>query len=127
MSTTPPSPFEAWCIVELLGHKTLAGFVTEMRIASKDFFAIQIHYRTGEITTEIFSPDVVYRLMPCTEETARMMAIQQGGGIGLYDARQLLASYDKFKERLNQLGMEPLLPQPALHWDEEERDEQDER
>jgi hypothetical protein len=121
MNTEQQSPFEAWCIAELLGHKTLAGLVTETRVAGKDFFSIQIPHKTGETTTELFSPDAVYRLIPCTEETARIVSRQEGSGISLYDARQLLRSHDSLMEKLDEMKLGS--QQPVLSWDDDTQKE----
>jgi hypothetical protein len=64
--------YSQWSILELLGHRRLAGFVTEQEIAGKGFLRIDI---PGERkVTQFYSPDSVYGLTPTTEEVARRVA-----------------------------------------------------
>lgn len=94
--------FEAWCIVELLGHKTLAGLVSETMIANTWFFSIQIPHITGN-RTELFAPGAVYRIRPCTEETARAVSTSEHGCIDLLDMRCVITKNDGLIERLKKL------------------------
>jgi hypothetical protein len=64
--------YAQWSILELLGHRRLAGFVTEQEIAGKGFLRIDIPgtEKKGPLT-QFYSPDSVYGLTPTTEELAR--------------------------------------------------------
>lgn len=62
--------FDEWCIVELLGHRRLAGHVTEVQLAGAGFLRIDI----PDGQTQFVSPGSVYALHPVTEDVARRFA-----------------------------------------------------
>ena len=66
--------YASWSILALLGHRRLAGFVTEQEIAGKGFLRIEIPGPGETKTTQFYSPDSVYGLTPTTEEIARRVA-----------------------------------------------------
>lgn len=80
--------FEGWAILELMGHRRLAGRVSEATIAGGSFVRIDVpNYRDvspdmpegplepGDIqATQFYSPAAVYCITPTTEETARAVA-----------------------------------------------------
>jgi hypothetical protein len=68
-----PDPFEGWAIVELMGHRRLAGHVTEQEIAGHGFLRLDVHDGNGPVTTQFYSPSSVYCLTPSTEEIARAL------------------------------------------------------
>lgn len=81
-------PFEGWCILELLGHRRLAGFVTEHEIAGQSFLRLDIagppHPEDDEGhgpavalkdpfeggVTQFYSPSAVYCITPTTQDIA---------------------------------------------------------
>lgn len=80
--------FREWCILELMGHRRLAGLVTEQEIAGAAFLRLDVYGvhdgpdfaevdeepPLGEaITTQFYSPSAVYCMTPTTEEIARQM------------------------------------------------------
>ncbi len=64
--------FDEWVIVELMGHRRLAGRLTEVEIAGKGFLRLDIP--TEPRATQYYSPAAVYAITPATEETARRAA-----------------------------------------------------
>lgn len=72
--------FEGWAIVELMGHRRLAGFVTEQEIAGQAFLRLDIAGRAVEGddpatplqrgTTQFYSPQAVYCITPTTQDIA---------------------------------------------------------
>lgn len=79
--------FEGWAIVELMGHRRLAGFVTEAEIAGQAFLRLDIVGPQTEIdegdgpkvalkggfeggVTQFYGPAAVYCLTPTTQEIA---------------------------------------------------------
>ena len=69
--------FEGWCILELMGHRRLAGYVSEQEIADSKMLGLDVHgnalgpdfeevdgVRPGDkaITTQFYSPSAVYYL-----------------------------------------------------------------
>ena len=70
-------PFAGWCIVELMGHRRLAGLVQEQEIAGAAFTArLDVHgsdYTAAALVTQFYSSSAVYCLTPTTEEIARKL------------------------------------------------------
>lgn len=70
-------PFSEWAIVEIMGHRVFAGFVTEQMIAGRGFIRIDVpedrtvSYAIVPAYTKVFGTDAVFSLSPCTEETVR--------------------------------------------------------
>lgn len=70
---TTENEFEGWAILELMGHRRLAGWVSEVEWAGGKFLRIDVPQ--GDSTaTQLYSPSAVYALTPTTEETARRVA-----------------------------------------------------
>lgn len=67
--------FEEWAILELFGHKRIAGRVTEQEIAGAGFLRLDVPMRDGTVTTHFFQPSSVYAMHPVTEEVARAVAL----------------------------------------------------
>lgn len=68
-------PFECFAILEILGHRRLAGRVTEQQIAGAMFVRIDIPTPDGKEITQFYSPSSVYCLTPTTETIARSVAL----------------------------------------------------
>lgn len=67
--------FDSWAILELMGHRRLAGRVSEAMLAGGSFLRIDV---PGEQpVTQFYSPGAVYALTPCTEEIARRVASRE--------------------------------------------------
>ncbi len=67
--------FEGWAVVELMGHRKLAGYVREQQVAGAGFLRIDVPGDGDEsIATQIYSPGAIYCLTPVTEELARRVA-----------------------------------------------------
>lgn len=73
---TDPTPdtetFAGWVILELMGHRRLAGHVTEVEFAGGKFLRIDVP--TDPPATQLYNPSAVYCLTPASEETARAVA-----------------------------------------------------
>ncbi len=72
-------PFSGWALVEVFGHRQLAGVVSEARIAGKRFVQIDSPesparregdyvYEARPAATQFYSPGAIYSLTPSTEE-----------------------------------------------------------
>jgi hypothetical protein len=69
--------FKQWAILELMGHRRLAGEITDATIGGGAFLRIDIPGRDGKATsTQFYSPASVYCITPTTEEIARGVAVQ---------------------------------------------------
>jgi len=81
--------FETWAILELMGHRRLAGLLTEVEIAGAKFFRIDIYppqKGTVAAATQFYSPSAVYAITPTTEETARRCSdTRQVGPVQLWE------------------------------------------
>ena len=69
------TPFETWAILELMGHRRLAGWLTEQEIGGSGFLRLDIPKTDKAASaTQFYAPGSVYAITPCTEETARRTA-----------------------------------------------------
>ena len=76
-ATKPEAPqaFAQWCIVELLGHRRLAGLITEVQLAGAGFLRLDIPKTDrGPARTQYVAPASVYALHPVDETTATRVA-----------------------------------------------------
>jgi hypothetical protein len=64
--------FDTWAIVELMGHRRLAGRLTEQDIAGSGFLRLDIP--SDPPATQFYRPAAVYCITPTTEDTARQVA-----------------------------------------------------
>jgi hypothetical protein len=81
---TDQATYEGWAILELMGHRRLAGYVREQEIAGAAFLRldvpgdpitnIDVESGTTTAATQFYSPQAVYCLTPTTEDTARVVA-----------------------------------------------------
>ena len=67
--------FNEWCILELLGHRRVAGKVTEATIGGGSFIRIDMPMKDGKTSTQFYSPGSIYCITPTTEEIARGVAL----------------------------------------------------
>lgn len=67
-----PDNFEGWAIVEIMGHRRLAGHVQEQEIAGSGFLRLDIP--SDPLATQFYSPASIYCVTPTTEEIARRLA-----------------------------------------------------
>jgi len=67
--------FDSWAILELMGHRRLAGRVSEATLAGGSFLRIDVPEHDGHAAvTQFYAPHSVYALTPCSEEVARAAA-----------------------------------------------------
>ena len=68
--------FEGWAILELMGHRRLAGHLTEAQIGGTTFLRLDIPARDGQgdVATQYYAPAAVYAITPTGEATARLVA-----------------------------------------------------
>ena len=84
--------FEQWCVVEVFGHQTYAGLVTEQTVGGGSFVRIDIPelppapadgwrpaFPGQAAFTKLFGAGAIYSLTPVTEEVARAAAMRAGG------------------------------------------------
>lgn len=69
------NPFAGWVILELLGHRRLAGYLTEQEIAGAPFLRLDIpESPAAPAATQFYAPGAVYAITPTTEALARRVA-----------------------------------------------------
>ena len=64
--------FEGWAIVELMGHRKLAGRIREVTIAGGAF--IRLDVPSDSPVTQYYGPSAIYCITPTTEELATRIA-----------------------------------------------------
>ena len=75
MSTDEREPWEGWAIVELMGHRRLAGLVSRVEVAGVGMIHLDVpDCDEGAVATQYYSPSSLYCLTPTTEEIARGFA-----------------------------------------------------
>ena len=83
---------ETWAVVEVMGHKRFAGFITEQVVAGSAFVRIDVP-AIGESLpafTKLLGASSIYAITPCTEETARAFAAKmQERAFSTYEAPRL--------------------------------------
>jgi hypothetical protein len=65
---------EGWAILELMGHRRLAGKVSIVQLGGAAFFRIDVPNPGAKGSTQFYSPAAVYCLTPTTEEIAKGLA-----------------------------------------------------
>jgi hypothetical protein len=66
--------FEGWVILELMGHRRLAGYLSEATIGGTSFLRIDVPGNDGNVATQLYSGSAVYCITPTTEAIARTVA-----------------------------------------------------
>jgi hypothetical protein len=79
--TEAKEEFAEWAILELMGHRRLAGYLTEQEIGGTSFLRLDVPGDNGETkATQFYSGSAVYCITPTSEATARLVA--QGARVG---------------------------------------------
>lgn len=74
MTSKQIETFEGYCVLELMGHRKLAGLVREVTIAGAGFLRLDVPSEEGVIATQYYPPSSVYCISPCSEDIARRYA-----------------------------------------------------
>lgn len=77
--TTDLAKFEQWAVVEIMGHRRFAGFVSEQTVGGTSFVRVDVpdvtvNAETLPAFTKLFGAGSIYAITICTEETARAFA-----------------------------------------------------
>jgi hypothetical protein len=68
--------FKSWAIVEIMGHQTYAGFVSEQRVGGTAFVRVDVPEVNGQAPfSKLFGGGSIYSITPVTEEIARYKAV----------------------------------------------------
>ncbi len=76
MTETPTAtPLATWVVIEVFGRTKAAGFLTEVKVAGKDFLRLHIPAVNGHQARTInYSPEAIFDWEHVDEETARLVA-----------------------------------------------------
>ena len=92
-----------WAILELMGHRRLAGMVQEAELGGASFLRIDIP-DGDKFITQFYSPQAVYCITPTTERVAREVAKASNTvPVSKWDVPQLYKA--KITERADVEGM----------------------
>lgn len=72
-SPSPTLPPTSWAIVELYGHRKLGGRITQVVVAGKSFFQVDVPKDDG-FAPSIYNPNSFFGFHPVSEEIARAFA-----------------------------------------------------
>lgn len=91
MTETNPK-FAHWAIVEVMGHHTYAGFVTEQTLAGQAFVRVDVPEVEGLAAfSKLLGAGSIYAITPVTEEIARWKAARvQQQPVQVYDLPEAL-------------------------------------
>lgn len=99
--------FEAWCIIEVMGHARKSGRVTEETIAGSPMLRVDVPASATDLTkftTHYLSAQSIFQIHPCDENTARLAAAADGRRESYeYDIDQYLS---RVNERAGQKRLE---------------------
>jgi hypothetical protein len=65
--------FEGWAVVEVMGHRVLAGYCDHVRVAGTEMLRVMIHGKTPGDPSEphIMAAGSIFAVHPCSEEEVR--------------------------------------------------------
>jgi hypothetical protein len=67
--------FGEWAVIELMGHRRVAGYATEQRVAGHGFIRVDVHDAEGVLqVTQIYAPSAVYCIHPSTRDAVLQLA-----------------------------------------------------
>lgn len=76
MTLTATPAYEGWAIVELMGHRRLAGKVSEATQFGVAMLRLDVPTREGGWCSQFYGGSSIYCLTPTTEEIARATALR---------------------------------------------------
>lgn len=99
MSEATRQQFAEWAIVEIMGHKRFAGYVTESEFGGAVMIRVDVPHVTSDTGhplpafSKLFGVSAIYCISPCTEETARAFAASmRQESFARYEAPRLTAA-----------------------------------
>lgn len=75
----PEPAYEGWAIVELMGHRQVAGRVSEVQIAGATLLRVDVPGRDETVVSQFYGGASIYCLTPCDEAAARDFLRQSYG------------------------------------------------
>lgn len=110
--------FDAWGIVEIMGHDRIAGRITEQAVGGCAFVRVDVPAVNGrDAYTRLFGPGAIFSVSVTSEDTAKMAATQfRSSPMAEWDARRLIQSQPQTRESFEE-------ERGALKLSEEQRKE----
>lgn len=69
------TPFDGWCVVELMGHRRLGGKVSAVEFGGTQLLRVDVPGEGDTVAaTQFYGASAIYCLTPCSEEAARAVA-----------------------------------------------------
>jgi hypothetical protein len=69
--------YAGWAIVELMGHRRLAGQVRQVEQYGSSMLRLDVPGKDGPTATQFYSSAAIYCVTPTTEEIARALAARE--------------------------------------------------
>lgn len=86
--------FDSWVILEVFGHRRLAGHATEATILGGALLRLDIPTDDGKYITQYIGPGSIFSMTPTTEDVARAIAADnQPEPVGLWEVQRLLKNH----------------------------------
>lgn len=73
MTETPEHKpeYEGWAILELMGHRKIAGRVSEVTVAGTQLIRVDVPGAEETVVTQYYGGSAIYCMTPCDEAAAR--------------------------------------------------------
>lgn len=92
-----------WAVVEMLGHRVIAGFVSEVEIAGAGFLRVDLWAEEGTPkTTQFVAPASVYAITPTTQEAVRER--MKPRPLHRFALAEVCESRDDFQDQFEEAG-----------------------
>lgn len=86
------SSFAEWCILEIMGHRRLGGYVTEAEVGGIPLLRIDVYRGDGSTFSQLYGKAAVYCLTPTTEDVAKAVSKDAGGPVSRWELPAQLAT-----------------------------------
>lgn len=70
-----PPVVDGWAVLELMGHRRMAGKLTEVLVGGTTLLRIDVPRADGSMATQLYGVGSVYCITPTTEEIAHAVAL----------------------------------------------------
>ena len=124
--------FKSWAVLELFGHQTLAGYVSDFTFGGDSFVRVDVPETSKEPAfTKMYGAKAIYSISPVSEVVARSRAEAIGmKPITVYspeilskkDADTLKAMKQHFPDQWKEAESGKLLPATTIDEDDDEDD-----